>query len=281
MIPHHVSYQLAVIGCLWLWIMLPSTWPSRSAVAPQLPTASVPTKCKRQRTSEPNPFAGLPQRPPGAACAHEAHHPKPSAPRRPDPLPAPNRRPGTIDTSRPFGPHDGGNYRSWLGLGNRRANGHPSGGPWRPLYCRACPGYVLETPGTMLHGQRRSVALSVRVLACRAEGLGIRATARVFEVDANTGWQCLGEAAEQLQAWTRSCLCAGPGTQLQRAEWSAGRRGVREGQISAAHARRRLEPAHPGVWTAMDPVSKLLLVMEVGPRTVAIAQRVVQHVARV
>jgi hypothetical protein len=47
MIPHHVYYQLAVIGFLWLCIMLHYTWPSRSAVSPQLPTEPVPTKFKR------------------------------------------------------------------------------------------------------------------------------------------------------------------------------------------------------------------------------------------
>ena len=84
-----------------------------------------------------------------------------------------------------FCPHDGCDYRGWLGLGNLRANGHPSGGPWRQLYCRSCRGYFLETHGTMFHGKRLSVERIVRVLACLAEGLGIRATARVFEVDAN------------------------------------------------------------------------------------------------
>jgi hypothetical protein len=34
MIPHHVYYQLTVIGLLWLCIMLHYTWPSRSAVSP-------------------------------------------------------------------------------------------------------------------------------------------------------------------------------------------------------------------------------------------------------
>jgi hypothetical protein len=36
------------------------------------------------------------------------------------------------------------------------------------------------------HGKRVSVELMVRVLACLAEGIGIRATARVFEVAPNT-----------------------------------------------------------------------------------------------
>jgi hypothetical protein len=126
MIPHHVYYQLTVIGLLWLCIMLHYTWPSRSAVSPKLPTESVPTKLKRKRTSEPTPFAGLIQRPPCAACEHDAHYPKPSAPRRPDPRPATNRRPCTIDTSMHFCPHDGCDYRGWLGLGNLRANGLPT-----------------------------------------------------------------------------------------------------------------------------------------------------------
>ena len=43
--------------------------------------------------------------------------------------------------------------------------------------------------GTIFHGTQVAVELIVRVLACLAEGLGIRATARVFEVAPNTGLQ--------------------------------------------------------------------------------------------
>jgi IS1 family transposase len=281
MIPHHVYYQLAVIGFLWLCVMLYYTWTSRSAVSPKLPTESVPTKLKRKCTSEPKPFEGLTQRPPCAACEHDAHYPKPSAPRRPAPMPATNRCPCTIDTSMHFCPHDGCDYRGWLGLGNLRANGHPSGGPWRQLYCRSCQGYFLETHGTIFHGKRLSVELIVRVLACLAAGLGIRATARVFEVDANTVLQWLVEAAEQLQAFTRYFLCDVHVTQLQLDELYAVVRDVKEGEISAEQAIKRLERSRPWVWTAIDPVSKLLLVIEVGPRTVERAQRVVHQVASV
>jgi hypothetical protein len=35
------------------------------------------------------------------------------------------------------------------------------------------------------------------------------------------------------------------------------------------------------VWTAIDPVSKLLLAMEIGPRTLAMAQHVVHQVAQI
>ena len=47
----------------------------------------------------------------------------------------------------------------------------------------------------------------MRVLACLAEGLGIRATARVFEVDPNTVLPWLVEAAEHLRAFSAYCLC--------------------------------------------------------------------------
>jgi len=60
----------------------------------------------------------------------------------------------------------------------------------------------LETHGTLFHGKRLSVELIVRVLACLAEGLGIRATARVFEVDPNTVLSWLVEAAEQLPVFS-------------------------------------------------------------------------------
>jgi hypothetical protein len=52
------------------------------------------------------------------------------------------------------------------------------------------------------------------------QGLGIRATARVFEVDPNTVLHWLGEAAEQLRAFSVSCLCDMHMEQLQLDELS-------------------------------------------------------------
>jgi transposase-like protein len=215
MIPHHVYYQLAILGLLWLCIMLHSGWPSRSTASHPRPSQPVPSQGKRTRANEPKAFEGLTQRPHCAACAHDAHHPQASPPRRPDPMPSTPRRPRVIDTSRHFCPHSGCDYRGWVGLGNLRANGHPSGGPWRQFHCTACKGYFLETHGTIFHGKQASVELIVRVLACLAEGLGIRATARVFEVDPNTVLQWLVEAAEQLKAFSASFLCDVHVEQLQ------------------------------------------------------------------
>jgi hypothetical protein len=161
-------------------------------------------------------------------------------------MPATNRRPRVIDTSLHFFPHVGCDYQGWLGLGNLRANGHPSGGPWRQLYCTSCGGSVLQTHGTIFHGKRASVDLIVRVIACLAQGLGIRATARVFEVDANTVLQWLGEAAEQLRAFSRYFLCDVHVQQVQLDELYAVIRSLRAGEMRADDAIERLEGLAPG-----------------------------------
>ena len=106
----------------------------------------------------------------------------------------------------PFGPNPDCAYRGGVGWGNLRATGPPHGGRWRPRLCRVCHGYFLETLGTLFHGQCGSDDLIVRVLACLAEGLGIRGTARGFAVDPNTVLQWLVEAADQLRAFSTSFL---------------------------------------------------------------------------
>jgi IS1 family transposase len=168
-----------------------------------------------------------------------------------------------------------------VGWGNLRANGHPNGGPWRQLLCGACHRYFLETLGTIFHGKRASVELIVRVIGCLAEGLGIRGTARVFEVDPNTVLQWLVEAAEQLRAFSRHVLHNVRVRQVQLDELFAVLSAVKDGEVGEAEAIERLERSPQWVWVAMDPESKLLLTIEVGDRTLAMAQRVVHHVAQV
>src|SRR4029453_9781906 len=189
--------------------------------------------------------------------------------------------PRAIDTSQHCCPHAGCDYRGWLGLGNLRANGHPSGGPWRQFHCTSCKGYFLETHGTIFHGKQASVERIVHVLACLAEGLGIRATARVFEVAPNTVLQWLVEAAEQVRAFSASFLCDLHLEQVQLDELFAVLRALKAGAINADEAIRRLERSPSWVWTAMDPTSKLLVVVDVGCRTLAMAQRVVHQVTQV
>jgi hypothetical protein len=127
-----------------------------------------------------------------------------------------------VETSTHFCPHTRCDYRGWRGLHNLRANGHPSGGPWRQLHCTACDGSFPEHHGTIFHGKQVAVELIVCVLACVAEGLGIRATALVFEVDPTTVLQWLDAAVDQLQAFAHSFLCEIHVRQLQVDELYAG-----------------------------------------------------------
>src|SRR5262245_48684104 len=258
--------------------MLHSTWPSRGA--PVQGTSAQPIKPRRQRSKELQPFAGLTHKPFCAACEPDSTLPQPSPPVPPDPMPTTHRRPRQVDTSTHFCPHARCAYRGWLGLGNLRANGHPSGGPWRQFYCTACEGYFLETHGTICHGKRVSVELIVRVIACLAEGLGIRGTARVFEVDASTVLQWLIEAAEQLRAFSRHFLHDVRVRQVQLDELFGLLSEVKDSKVSAAEAIARLERTPQWVWVAMDPENKLLLALEVGDRTLAMAQCFVHHVAQ-
>jgi IS1 family transposase len=120
----------------------------------------------------------------------------------------------------------------------------------------------------------------VHVIGCLAEGLGIRGTARVFEVDPNTVLHWLVEAADQLQAFARYFLCELHVRQIQVDELYAVLSAVKDGELSEDEAIRRLARSPHWIWTAMDPETKLLLVIDVGSRTLAMAQRVVHQVAR-
>jgi IS1 family transposase len=168
-----------------------------------------------------------------------------------------------------------------VGLGNLSANGHPSGGPWRQLHCTSCDGYFQETHGTPFHGKRVSPDLLVWAVSALAEGLGIRAVARVFEVDPNTVLAWLVEAADHLKAFSQYVLHDVRITQVQLDELYALLSAVKEGEVSEAEALKRLSRSPHWVWAAIDPVTKLLLTIEVGDRTLAMAQRVVHQVVQV
>src|SRR5499427_3599272 len=254
MVSHLFYYQLAVLVLAWLFVLLHVT-----GATPGLPAPPISAQPKRKRSPAPKPFAGLTHRAPCALCERETVHPNPSTPVPPAPMPPTHRRPRSVDTSRHFCPHTDCDYRGWRGLNNLRANGHPSGGPWRQFHCTACDGYFPEHHGTIFHGKQAAVELSVRVVACLAEGLGIRATARGFEVAPNTVLQWLTEAAEHLRAFSAYFLCDLHLEQLQLDELYAVLRALKADEINDDAAIKRLERASSWVWTAMDPKRKLLV----------------------
>jgi len=190
-------------------------------------------------------------------------------------------RPRQVETSCHFCPHANCDYRGWLGLGNITSNGHPSGGPWRQLHCTSCGGYFQETHGTPLHGTRVVPEKLVWAVGALAEGLGIHAVARVFEIDPNTVLAWLVEVADHAVAFSQYFLHDVRVTQVQLDELFALLSAVKAGEVSDAEAIQRLSRSPHWVWAAIDPITKLLLTIDVGDRTLAMAQRVVHQVVQV
>jgi IS1 family transposase len=139
----------------------------------------------------------------------------------------------------------------------------------------------LETLGTPFHGKQGEPDKLVWAMAALAEGLGIRAVARVFETDPNTVLDWLVEAADHLEAFSHYFLRDIDAEQVQMDELFALLSAVKEGAVTKAEAIQRLSRSPHWVWVAMDPVCKLILAVDVGERTLALAQRLVHQVTQV
>ena len=111
-----------------------------------------------------------------------------------------------------------------------------------------------ETRGTPLHGKRVAPEKLVWAVGALAEGLGIRAVARVFEVEPNTVLAWLVEVADHAVAFSQYFLHDVGVTQVQLDELFALLSAVKAGKISDTEAIQR---------------------------TLAMAQRVVHQVAQV
>jgi hypothetical protein len=107
---------------------------------------------------------------------------------------------------------------------------------------------VLETYGTPFHGKRVAPDRLVWAVGALAEGLGIRAVARVFEGDPNTVLSWLVEAADHLKAFSHYFLHDVRVTQVQLDELYALFSAVKEGEVSEAEALKRLSRSPHWVW---------------------------------
>jgi len=86
------------------------------------------------------------------------------------------RRPREIDTSMHFYPHATCDNRSWVGLGNLHTNGHLMVAHGSSSIAPPATATFWKHMVTILYSNRIAVDLILRVLACLAESLGIRAT---------------------------------------------------------------------------------------------------------
>ena len=267
-------YPLLLAALVAVCLIIHVWWPDPHKATPPPPVQFA--KPRRQRSQKAKPFAGYLQPPLCEACEHGLDS-RPKAPGSPPPAIIFARgRKRTVDTTGHFCPAPDCSYRGWLGLGNIRANGHPGGQPWRQFQCVSCKGYFYETAGTIFHGKRSSPELIVHVIACLAEGLGIRGTARVFEIDPNTVFSWLMEAAEQLQAFSAYFLHDLRLHQVQLDELYAILSAVRDGEMSEDAAIDHLSTSPTWVWTAIDPESKLMLSAQVGERSQTMAQAILE-----
>jgi transposase-like protein len=229
-------HTLLLFGILGLSMSLIWVWRQRHAA-----TSHATTRAMRRAPGH-KPFLGLTRKPSCATCEDRAQEQVKASPTAPSPMVTIRGCPRTVDTQHHFCPSPHCAYYGWVGFGNVRANGHPSGGRWRQLQCVACGTYFLETHGTPLHGKRIAPERVVWAVSALAEGLGIRAVARVFEVDPNTvlGW--LVEAADHLQTFSRHFLHDVQVTQVQLDELFALLSAVKDGEVTETEAIQRLSP---------------------------------------
>ena len=97
--------------------MLHLAWPSRGVTTQTM--LAKPLTPRRQRSTDPKPFAGLTHKPHCALCEQETGETAPPPPLlRPNPMLPTNRRPREMDTSMHFCLHTDCDYRGWLGLNN-------------------------------------------------------------------------------------------------------------------------------------------------------------------
>jgi transposase-like protein len=225
------------------------------------------------------PFIGLTKKPRCEVCAETAgaHRRLPGV-LPPPMIPCRGGRPREVDTRNHYCPNACCDYYGWLGRGNIRANGYPNGRRWRQFHCVACDRYFLETHGTVFHGKTRAAEDILRAIAAVAEGLGIRAVARVFETEPNTVLSWLIEAAAHAETVSRYLLHDVRVSQVQLDELFARVSALDAAEHHPAEFIERFCRRPRWVWTAIDPVSKLCLAVDVGERTQAMAQRLVHQV---
>jgi hypothetical protein len=270
-------HALLLLGVLGFCAILRWVWPPRRAAMDQ--ADGQPATRTYRRSAAPPPLPGLTTTPLWATCeqAAQAHGAQASAGPPPLRTATPGRR-RQVATQHQCCPPPWCRYEGGGGRGHRRATGHPGGGPWRQWSCVACGADWLDTQGTPLPRQRAPAARLVRVVAAVAAGLGLRAVARVCAVAPHTVLAWLVEAADPRQAVSSSVLPDVQARQVQLDERVARLRAVKGGKLRDAAALERFARAPHGVWGAIAPVSKRRLALDVGARTLGMAQRLVHPV---
>ena len=251
----------------WVWVRA-------SAPAHRRPAR---TQGKRKATSE---FQGVTRKPVCTECETRAT-PAQSTPEEPPALVSKRGRRKTVRADLHYCRNEGCRYYGWLGKGNLRSNGHPNGGQQRQWQCTVCRKYFAESHGTLFYGKRYRAEQLAQILTALAEGLGIRATSRVFGLVPETILAWVSEAGPQLALFHQYHSRQLELEQVQLDELYGVLRGWQAGEVSANTAIAALEPHRTSrwLWTAIDPTRKFWLAAVVGERTAAAAWQIVHQVA--
>jgi len=226
-----------------------------------------------QRNKKAKPFEGLTRQPICERCVTEAEKQEEKAKREPPPKIEHERgRRPEVETGKQFCPQGKCQYHGWLDKGNIISNGHPSGGQWRQLKCVVCGKHFQETIGTLFYGSSVPVQDIMRAIVALCEGVSPRKVARIFEVDKDTVFGWLVEAASHSEAVIGYMMHNLHLSQVQMDELYGLLNGMRdeEGKRQCCW-----------LWTAMDPFSKLLVAVAVGDRSLEMAQQLVHTVVSV
>jgi len=190
-------------------------------------------------------------------------------------------RPATISTNHVFCPREG--CRGYGQLGphpNHQIVGdgmyHTAWGQRRQMYkCQLCGKPFSETRGTVFFGLKTPEETVYRALACLAEGMSIRSTSRVFQVEVETVLLWLkraGEHSQQVSSYLMRNL------QVEQAQLDELWTFVYKKQKSlSAWEKLHSEYGDTWIWTVFDPVHKLVLAFLIGDREEAQAEGVVKR----
>jgi len=253
------------------WCLLVRDWPGWE----HLRRWKKPKRRRRRPKpyKKPKPYEGLTRKPVCEACLAEAEA-KEGAEKReaPPKIERERGRRPSVDTSMHFCCEEKCVYYGWLGRGNIIANGHPGGKRWRQLKCVVCGKHFQETIGTVFYGSSVPAEDIMHGIALLCEGVSPRKVARVYKVDKDTVLSWLMDAAVHSEAVLGYML-----HDLHLSE-------VQMDELYALLSEMRGEEGERGrcwVWAAIDPISKLILALEVGDRSLAMAQRLVHGVVSV
>ena len=141
----------------------------------------------------------------------------------------------------------------------------------------------MESQGTIFYGKRTAVTTITRAIKALAEGVGIRAVGRIFEIEPETILTWLVAAASHLEAFNRYMSQELAVEQVQLDELYGVIRAYQSGEIDGTEAIAKLDGQRRPIWlwTAIDPVSKYWLASVVGQRDPQSAWAIVHQVARV